>query len=393
MSPSPKPLKNAIFTAIAQIERGLRGRNSIATANLQQVRNFLFLQLESPLGSVVHATPVFEALRRAAPDAHIAVAASAMAHEVLSLNRYITRCIPIPSPFEYLRDARRALKELLGSMPPGPCAILTTIGNQRTRIALLALTTGKGLRAGYTLAPEIYDLPLRFDPERGQIESNLDILRHFGHPVSFGEPCVFFSQEESDYASGLLAEIPFPETAPRIAFVTRNSGGQRNQWSQDRFRQLIAPLTQTRGAIPIFVGTVADASSIDLLRASLPQPGISAAGKTSVRQLAALLAKCDLAISLDTGTFHVARAVSLPGVVIAPAWQSAREWLPLENPRYRVLQGPRLYQPPPDYWIEEISVDQVLQAALGLLDQFPSSAAMRAERIQNSLSLSSALRQ
>ena len=35
---------------------------------------------------------------------------------------------------------------------------------------------------------------------------------------------------------------------------------------------------------------------------------LKAAGKTTIAELAALLAQCDLIVSLDTGTFHVARA-------------------------------------------------------------------------------------
>ncbi|MHB1960032.1 MAG: glycosyltransferase family 9 protein [Acidobacteriaceae bacterium] len=72
----------------------------------------------------------------------------------------------------------------------------------------------------------------------------------------------------------------------------------------------------------------------------MPDAGISLARKTAVATLAALLAQCDLIVSLDTGTFHVARAVGLPSVVIAPAWQSPLEWLPVASERYRVLRRP-----------------------------------------------------
>ena len=112
------------------------------------------------------------------------------------------------------------------------------------------------------------------------------------------------------------------------------------------------------------------------------------AGKTTVAELAAVLAQCDLIVSLDTGTFHVARAVGLPGVVIAPAWQSPLEWLPVDSEHYRVLRGPALTNTPADYWIEEVSTEQVTDAALGLLEKFPPASSSRAARMDRSTSRS-----
>lgn len=352
-----------------------------ASTNPRQIRNFLFLQYEPPLGSVIHATPVFEALKRAMPNAHITVAGAGTSAGVLGHNPYIDRYVLTASPLDSVGKPHHDVREVFQSMPPGERCVVTTIGNQRTRVALLALTAGKALRAGYTLAPEIYDIPLHFHPQRGQIQGNLDILRSLGHDVSFCEPRMFFTQQDVSCAGELLAASDEKSDAPRIAFVTQNSRGQLNQWSHQRFQHVIAALTQHCNAIPIFVGTAADAPAIESLRDSLPDPGISAAGKTTIPQLAALLAQCDLVVSLDTGGLHVARAVGLPGVVVAPAWQNPLEWLPCDHPRYRVLRGPSIPEPLPGYWIEEVSADQVIDAALNLLKNFPPAFSSRAGRV------------
>jgi ADP-heptose:LPS heptosyltransferase len=375
-------MKSVALAVVGRMERLLRGRNAATPEHLRGIRNFLVLQLESPLGSVVHATPLYAALRQALPHAYIAVAASPMAESVLALDPAIDCCVRIPDLFTNFRASRATIQEILRGMPSGPTAILTTIGNQRTRVAVLALLAGNAIRAGHTLAPELYDIPFRFHPERGQIEGNLDILRRMGIAADFSEPHIWFSQPDADRAAQWLAPI----SGPRIVFVTQNSGGQKNQWSPQRFQQVIAALSETRDGTPVFVGTAADATAIDALRQPLANPGISLAGKTSIRELAAVLAQCDLIVSLDTGTFHVARAVGLPGVVVAPAWQSALEWLPVGHSHYRVLQGPRLPAPTPGYWIEEISTGQVTEAAVELLEKFPPSNSARQARIVRSIS-------
>jgi ADP-heptose:LPS heptosyltransferase len=378
--------KKAIFQTIAHAEHLLRGGQPRSADELRQIRNFLVLQYESPLGSVVHATPVFEALKHAVPNGHITVAASPMAASVLEHNPYLDRCIITANPFQDFVRSVRAVRELLETMPAGPRCILTTIGNQRTWLAMLGLWAGAGLRIGYTLAPDLYDVPLVFHPERGQIEGNLDIVRSLGHDVLLYEPRVFFTQQDAERATQWLEPLSAKLGAPRVAFVTQNSGGQRNQWSTQRFQRVIVSLSRSLNAMPVFLGTAKDAIAIDELRRDLPDRGISLAGKTTVAELAAVLAQCDLIVSLDTGSFHVARAVGLPGVVIAPAWQDSREWLPTEHPSYRVLRGPALACIPADYWIEEVSAEQVTNAAVELLEKFPPGSSIRAARMARSTS-------
>ena len=385
LQPPRSRWKRAAFRMMAHVVRLLHGGGRFSQAELAGIRNFLVLQYESPLGSVVHATPLLEALKRALPDCHITVAASTSAASVLHTSPYIDRCVVTPSPFKDFSGSVRAVRALLESTPAGARCVITSVGNQRTRLALHSILVGSAARIGYTLAPELYDLPLVFDPERGQIEGNLDIARSLGHPVPFYEPRVFVSRQDVAKSESWLASLQIDPAVPRIVFVTQNSGGQRNQWSPTRFQQVISGLSSATGAVPVFVGTGKDAVPIDNLRKDLTQKGISLAGKTTITELAALLAQCDLIVSLDTGTFHVARAVGLPGVVIAPAWQDSREWLPVDDPRYRVLRGPSLREIPPDYCIDEISVEQVCAAAQTLLTKYPVDPAQRLSRAERSI--------
>jgi ADP-heptose:LPS heptosyltransferase len=384
LQPPRSRWKRAAFRAIAHVVRLLHGGDRFSQAELAEIRNFLILQFESPLGSIVHATPLFEALKRAVPDCHIAVAASTIAASVLHSNPYVDHCVVTPSPFKNFSGSVRAVRALLESTPTGARCVITTIGNQRTRLAFLSLLAGSAVRVGYTLAPELYDVPLFFDPQRGQIEGNLDIPRSLGHLVPFYEPRIYFSPQDVAKTERWFAPITLQPTAPRIVFVTQNSGGQRNQWSPARFRQVISNLSSATGAVPVFVGTEKDAVPIEELRKDLPEKGISLAGKTTIAELAALIAQCDLIISLDTGTFHVARAVGLSGIVVAPAWQSPLEWLPVQSERYRVLRGPSIQDIPPEYSIDEISVGQVCDAAQSLLKQYPADPAQRASRVERS---------
>ncbi len=51
--------------------------------------------------------------------------------------------------------------------------------------------------------------------------------------------------------------------------------------------------------------------------------GTSLAGRTTLGELAAVLAQCDLVASIMTGSLHVARAVGTPTIALGPAWEAA----------------------------------------------------------------------
>ena len=122
------------------------------------------------------------------------------------------------------------------------------------------------------------------------------------------------------------------------------------------------------------------------MRTFASSPGRSLAGKTSIPVAAAVLALCDLLITIDTGTMHLGRAVGVPMVVLGPSWQKPLEWLPLGLANVRILRGPDRAEVPPDYRLDEIEVDNVLQAAWQLLALYPPGEATRQARVQARLS-------
>ncbi len=80
---------------------------------------------------------------------------------------------------------------------------------------------------------------------------------------------------------------------------------------------------------------------------------------------------CHVGLTLDTGPLHIARAVGLPMVIIAPAWSPPIEWLPVGDPRFRILKNADMPSAPPDYIIDEVTVDEVKEALTSLIACYP----------------------
>ncbi len=326
--------------------------------------NFFLPQFQAALGTPVHATPVVEVLKASVPGARIVVAASGLAHQVWQGNPHVELLLNVPNPVGDLNAAVKAVRaaHLFGGEP---YTTLFTIGNERTNVSLLSMLAGPSRRIGFAVHSGLLNCTLKFDPAISQIENNLRTLTAAGVPLAHGadrEPKIYPGAEP------IGVTLPVRDGKLRIALATQTSVTQRKKWRNERWIAVITELRVRYGAEFVFIGTKAEAPAIDELRKRVPFETSSLAGRTTIRELAAALQQCDLGIMLDTGPLHVGRAVQLPIVVIAPGWSPEIEWLPVGNPRYRILKKSDFGSPVPgDYIIDEVSIEDVLQATEELL--------------------------
>lgn len=355
----------------------------------ERLKRLLFLQYDPALGSVVTATPVFEAVRKAFPQAEVTVAASGISLDVLRHNPFIDRIVPTPDPHKSFAAAawslltagiRRNIFDL----------VLTDAGNMKARIGFLAALARARARVGFTTAPELFDLPLRRNPALSMREEHFRLVAALGSAVPSGGPRLFFGTREAGMAERLLG--PSDPFRPRIVLVTQTSGGQPTRWFDDRFAAVADHLGKTYGAALYFVGTARDAGAIDRILGAMRQEGVNLAGRTDIATLAALLCQCDLAVSLDTGTLHMAHAAALPTVVIAAAWQPAYEWLPLGVPGIDIVRRDdigcrecRKISCATHECMDEIAPGAVIAAIEALWEKYPPSAAARRIRTERSV--------
>jgi ADP-heptose:LPS heptosyltransferase len=348
----------------------------------EKVKHVLVLEYMLPLGTCVHLTPLFEALKLCRPDLTITVATRGLGLQVLRRSTFVDRLIETPDPLTDLRAAVSFLRRQLRSADAD--CVLTGASDQRTRIALLGLLASSGWRGGYTVNPALYQQPLEYDRNSSLIANNLRIGGLLGCNVQALEPRVFFSREDAETARGLLQKAN-PAGRPLAVMVTQNSGGQATGWHTDRFVSVIRHVAEL-GCAVAYVGTASDAIAIDAIRQAADGIGTSIAGRTNVNALAAVLAMSDVMVTLDTGTMHVGRAVKTPMVVLGPSWQRPIEWLPLTVPNARILRGEDRDAIPENYQLDEISADSVIDALDDVLRVYPPESAARARRVEESLS-------
>ena len=345
------------------------------------IQSVLVLEYMLPLGCLVHMTPVFEALKAERPDLTVMVATHGLGAALHRHNPRLDYVLDSPDVLIDTLGALRALRRKLKQLGVKPDCVLTGASDKRTRIALLGALLGAGWRGGYTLMPELYQRTLEYHPEKSLIDNNLQLAGLVGCGFGHREPKVYFSTADVSAAEALVRETN-PAGKPLVVMVTQGSGGQRTGWRAERFAEVVRYAAEVLGCSVVFAGIQKDRTAIEGLRAIAGGIGTSVAGRTTVTELAALLAMSDAMVSLDTGTMHMGRAVGVPMVVIGPSWQKPLEWLPLGLPKVTILRGDDRVDIPEGYQLDEVEAGAVCQALAGLMLAHPASAQSRAERVR-----------
>jgi ADP-heptose:LPS heptosyltransferase len=102
-----------------------------------------------------------------------------------------------------------------------------------------------------------------------------------------------------------------------------------NAWPPNRFLEIAQRLVGLNRFDLAIIGGPAERVLANFLSDALGGRAVYAAGRFSVMESAALLARCCLSIGLDTGTTHLAAAVGVPCMVIQSANSFPGQWDPL----------------------------------------------------------------
>ncbi|GAB4040755.1 glycosyltransferase family 9 protein [Spirosoma gilvum] len=294
------------------------------------------------LGDLLCAIPAFRALRRAFPDAHLALISLPWADEfVRAYPAIFNEFIPFPGwpglP-EQTVDPGRTVEFLHRMQDRQWDVVLQVQGNGTLVNAMLALFGAK-LVAGYYLP----DVPSeRWAGQTGLLQPYVspahEVLRHIDLMTFLGidaqGPDLEFTPTESDYQK--MQEVLTQLGVDPDRFVCIHAGGiSGRRWPENQFARVADRLAE-QGYAVVFTGTHSEIPIVAAVQEAMSFPSVSVAGQTSLGQLGALLTKTALLISNDTGVAHLAVACGTPSVIIFTSADPA-EWGPLNRDRHRVV--------------------------------------------------------
>ena len=278
---------------------------------LDDLRRILLIRLSS-LGDVLLMTPLVNLLRRACPHTEIDVLTKAEYRDLLRFHPAITHLLTFDSerPLRHTLSGLRAeTYDLALDLHCTPRSQLLlrmlrahrklTYNKRVLRRALLARLGWNTLRS-MTPVPELYAAPLR----------RLGLKGHLGPPTMHLDPGS--TQVMDAHIVRCLPEafnLPLLALAPGARWPTK-------RWPVERFAAMAQELAQERGAAVVILGGPDEAQLASALCDSLDVPVINGAATLSLMHSAALLSRCRLLISNDSGLMHMATALQVPVVAI-----------------------------------------------------------------------------
>jgi heptosyltransferase-2 len=143
------------------------------------------------------------------------------------------------------------------------------------------------------------------------------LLEPMGIEISSTAPALYVSEEEKLAAQNLLKLNGYDaETHILIGINPGAAFGSAKCWLPDRFHAVTEKLLEDPRIVVAYFGDPAGAPLVNEICKGFNSRVINFAGKTSIRQLLALIESCAVILTNDSGPMHIAAALKIPLVAI-----------------------------------------------------------------------------
>lgn len=266
------------------------------------------------------------AIREGYPEAHITLLAGEQVLGVVEHSRLVDRLV-MSRLYEKRSEplVRMRLKKMneLIRLPLRTGIrydLVITLGWGTTLLNVLGRVLGRH-RVGYANAfPWLLTSKLGrydFSSQASMISQQCELLAAAGVSRFSSPPPVIHTAIESAVVECLLQEARKLADSPSLVVLHPGSDWACQQWLSERWALLADRLVASYGVDVLFTGLESERSYIDAIRGRMRAPSTSLAGRTTLAQLGALLARAQLCVCVDSAVYELALAAGIPVVVLA----------------------------------------------------------------------------
>lgn len=283
----------------------------------QQVKRILIYGANW-VGDALMTTPALSCIRRAFQESHISALTVPGVEGVYQGHPYLDETIPYERGGKHRGTAgkRRLIRELRA----GHFNMVVLFPNS-FESALLAFWGRIPVRIGYVADGRgaLLTHPIKRDrtiTERHQVGYYLGLPQSLGWRE--GERRIFLSvsEESEQRVKGLLQGQGWQGKQRLVAFAPGAYYGAAKKWDLSRYAQVADALMADHSAQIVIVGSQKDRKEAEVMVSKMRGKAWDLAGRTTLGQLAALLAKCSVLITNDSGAMHVAAATQTPIIAL-----------------------------------------------------------------------------
>jgi heptosyltransferase-3 len=298
------------------------------------MRSVLIIKLRY-IGDVLLATPTVRAIKAARPDVRVTMMLNRGTEDVLSGNPDMVEIVvldkgSLAAQWRLIAGLRRRRFDTVIDLTDGD------------RSAFLSWISGAPVRIGFNdehrwrgrcYTQVIHPVP----GVRHRIDRDLEALKPIGIQAGSKDLQLWLTAEEENSADQLLDQLGVQRSQPMVILQP----GARywfKAWPPERFAELADHLMSQYGCQVLIGGGDQDIDLAQQIRELAKSRPVIMAGRTTIKQFAAIAKKSALFVGSDSGAMHIATAVDTPVVALfGPS--DPREWGPRGGPAEVIYKG------------------------------------------------------
>jgi len=290
----------------------------------------ILVKMPNWLGDAVMSVPAVDCLRRLFPRAWIACLIQEKIADVVRNNNALDEVIAYRHgsgaaawgrKVKTIRRLRRNFFDL---------AVLLTNSFES---ALWMYLSGIPLRLGYRAAGRgfllTHNVPRKPSPVH-QIEYYLKLCEALGEAGFSCAPRVRLTEQDRNWAADFLSSVEVSEQDVLVGLCPGAAYGPAKRWLPGRFIEVNKRICDHHPAKFMVFGGEGDEEPCSVVADGIGEKATNLCGKTTLRELAALIDRCAVVISNDSGSMHLAAAIGTPTIGIFGSTDPARS-APPEN--------------------------------------------------------------
>ena len=327
------------------------------------------------IGDAVMTLPAISAIRRTFPRARITILVKPWVAELFHLCPDVDEILLFrsPGPHDGVTGKWRLAVELRKKNFDTAILLQNAI-----EAAIISLLAGIPVRAGYdsdARGPLLTHAVRRTRSIREvhQTAYYLEMVKALGCRASGADVRLRTGGETELLAESLMRRFGLERDRLLVGMAPGAAYGPAKKWFPERFAAVSDRLADALPVQTLLFGSAGDRDSTDAVRRRAKFPILDLAGQTGLKEAMALMSRCGLFVSNDSGLMHVAAALGVPTVAIFGSTNTVTT-APVGR-RVAIVHKPVSCSPclkqtcPTDFrCMELIGVDDVYDAARGLLE-------------------------
>lgn len=274
----------------------------------------ILIRMPNWIGDAVMATPILADVRRKWKSAKMTAMCQSPIGTLLLNNPHIDAIEQFNRPSGWIHRLNRF--DIVDSLREGNYdlgILLTnsfssawwfTRGHVKNRIGF-----SNGIRN--LLLDKVVPFPQNKDSQH-LVKTYKAILEPMGIPLSSTNPELFVSQEESDEALHFLKLLGINPQKNIIVGINPGAAyGSAKCWPAERFCEVTKKILENPLVYVLYFGDSNGAPLINDICKNFPERVINLAGRTTIRELIALIQQCSIFLTNDSGPMHIAAALGV----------------------------------------------------------------------------------